>query len=435
MRRCRPWRLCAGLVAGVTLWGVGVAGCGLVADDGSKNARVCPDEPGVTNDEVRLGLIFPNTGLGSEIFVAARSGVEARISTVNSAGGIHGRKIVIDWRDDESKPESNLAAARDLVDRGDVFGILESTGVATGSADWLAARGIPVVGHALEPVWSRYKNMFSYAVRITSGPSTTTWGEFARRRGSTKAAIIAILLSETSRNTSDQLGASLMAEGIEIAKPVIDVQPKVANYEQIGRQIAESGADTLIGAVTADDFAKVLEAARRAGAQIKVAITPTGYDPTLLQKYGSTVAGIYFYTNYTPFEANTAAHQAFLASMTTYSPEQQPAETELALMAYIDTDLFLRGLQEAGRCPTRASFMTALRSVKDFDAGGLLPGKIDLEESFGKLSLCYNFMRVNDTGTAFEIVPDAFPQCGTRLAQRGPSLSAPALALGQSASE
>jgi ABC-type branched-subunit amino acid transport system substrate-binding protein len=374
-------------------------------------------------------MIFPNTGLDADVFAAARSGVQARLDAANAAGGIHGRKIITDWRDDESKPEGNLAAARGLVGQSGVFGIVESSSVATGSADWLAARGIPVVGQAIEPVWSRYRNMFSYATRVTNGPSTTTWGDFVRRQGGSKAVIVAILLAESSRNISDQLGASLAATGIKIADPIIDVQPNVANYEQIGRRIAESGADTIIGAVNANDFVEVLKAARAAGAKIDVAISPIGYDPAILQKYGKAAAGTYFYTNYVPFEANTAAHEAFLTAMTTFSPEQQPAETEQALMSYIDADLFLRGLQEAGKCPTRTGFIKALRAVKDYDAGGLLPGKIDMEESFGKLSLCYTFIRVNAAGTAFEIVPDAFPQCGTRLTERGPSLSAQALAL------
>jgi len=50
------------------------------------------------------------------------------------------------------------------------------------------------------------------------------------------------------------------------------------------------------------------------------------------------------------------------------------------MLAYIATDLFVRGLQEAGPSPTRESFITNLGRVPNYDAGGLIE-PVDLARS------------------------------------------------------
>nr|MDT0666848.1 hypothetical protein [Micromonospora sp. DSM 115978] len=40
-------------------------------------APACPPAPGVTDDRVTLGMIFTNSGLTTELFRAARSGIQA----------------------------------------------------------------------------------------------------------------------------------------------------------------------------------------------------------------------------------------------------------------------------------------------------------------------------------------------------------------------
>jgi len=91
------------------------------------------------------------------------------------------------------------------------------------------------------------------------------------------------------------------------------------------------------------------------------------------------------------------------------------------MATYMETDLFLYGLDKAGTCPTRNGFIDALRA-DTYDAGGLLPAPVDLTKGFGRTTLCYTFMKVNDTGTAYDVVPDlaAAPadrnrRCGHRL--------------------
>jgi branched-chain amino acid transport system substrate-binding protein len=401
------WRAVSGVIACCL-----AAACGGPSDEAARRAAAC-HEPGVTADSIKIGQIFPDSGLLAPLFRASRSGVTARVGEVNAAGGIHGRKIDLDWQSDDSDATANLQAARVLVERRDVFGLIETTGYATGSAQYLNQRGVPVTGNTLEPVWSRYKNMFSYAYRVTLGGSVTTWGAFAKAHGGTRAVVVESKLSEATVNVGDKIADSLRAAGIDVVD-TLDYTPGVTSLDLFGRQILALRPDVLTGALPANQFAAVQVAATGAGLRPNVIMSPTGYDPNILHQYGPQVAGTYYFIPYIPFEANTPAHARFRQSMARYAPELQPADQEIALLGYISADLFLRGLDLAGDCPSRAAFIDKLRAVHDYTGADLMPRPVDLTQ-IGQLNPCYHFVRVKADGTGYEMVQGAKPLCGRRL--------------------
>lgn len=389
----------------------GLAGCSAAGGPNSTGSGCDTPAPGVTPDEVKIGFVISDRGISANVFQPARSAVEARIGVANEAGGVHGRKIVYEWRDDQSDAGINLQAARDLVESQNVFGILEMTGVAVGSAAYLNEHAVPVVGRAIEPVWSDYRNMFSYANLVPS-TAVDTFGIFAKSLGGSRAAILSAHVVPASRAAGNLFAQSLTAAGIEVVAD-IDYTPGTISPDRVARQIRESGADTLMAALGPEDFATVYAAAQEAGAQL-LALTPMGYDRNVLQTFGPKLAGVYIFLSLQPFELETPAHQAYRDAMARYAPELQPPEQEAALGTYITTDLLLRGLEEAGPCPTREAFIANLRAVDDFDGGGLMAGSVDLEAGFGQPSRCYTFVRVNPAGSAFEAVTDT-PVCGNLL--------------------
>ena len=368
--------------------------------------------PGVTDEQVKLGLLYPFSGNAATLFRPFRAGVDARLGVANEAGGVHGRQVVYSWRDDESRPTGNLAAARSLVDTDGVFGIVESTSVATGSADYLNSQRVPVTGASLEAVWTVHDNMFSYSNMLGDGPSISTWGDFVAERGGRRAVVVESSFSAASLDMSAQLADSLRAAGVEVVGTVDATAP--IDIAGIGAHIAETGADVLVGAVTGLAFAAVVAGARGAGADLSVMMSPTGYDQSILDILKTVLSGVYYFVDYVPFEANTDAHAAFTAAMREYAPYVQPPNQQVALSGWISADMFLRGLQEAGPCPTRERFVAGLRSVRSYDAGGLLPEPVDFTADFGKLNVCYTFVQVREDGVGFQVV-DPAPRCGTRL--------------------
>ncbi|WP_157910511.1 ABC transporter substrate-binding protein [Pseudofrankia sp. BMG5.36] len=392
-----------------TLLSLCIVGCSNA--NNTSVAATC-NAPGVTREQVKIGFVLSNSGMAAGILQAVRSGVDARLGVANAAGGVHGREIVYGWQDDESDPRINLKVSSDLVDNQNVFGLLEMTGAVGGSAEYLNRQGVPVVGRAIEPVWSEYRNMFSYANPVSRN-AVSTFGTFAKSLGGTNAALVSIHAIEASRTLSDQLAQSLTSAGIEVVAD-LDYTPGASSPERVGQTIRDSQADVLLVTLAPQDAAAVRVGAVSAGSTPKVTLLPVGYDQKVLDQFGPGLAGTYVFLDMKPFEMDTPAHEVYRDAMARYAPELQPAEQDIALTSYITTDLLVRGLQEAGQCLTRDAFITNLRAVKDYDATGLLAAPVDLDASFGKPSTCYIFMRINPTGSSFDVVTPE-PVCGNVL--------------------
>ncbi|WP_045875749.1 ABC transporter substrate-binding protein [Pseudofrankia sp. DC12] len=412
------------LVAATAATSLVAAGCGMAGGSGSSTATAACNAPGYSANEIQLGFVYPNTGAVAPALVASKSGFDARIAEANAAGGIYGRKIVASWRDDAGTPGQNLEAAKDLVDQQHVFGLVEATVAAAGSAEFLRQNNIPVSGIAAEALWAdpRYRNMFTFSYVFTTGPSVTTFGDYAKAQGGTRAAIIE---SDGAANASDigtKIGASLAAAGIPTAPGHFVYSPNAVDPEKLGEQLKAAHVDVVVAAFAGDQLAELVRGIKAAGAPMKVILAPSGADSSLVRKYGKTLSGLTAAVAYIPFQIGGSAHQDYLRAMSDYAPELQPPDQELAFVTYILTDLFLYGLQKAGPCPTRAGYIDALRASTY--TSGLLPGPIDMTKDFGQIARCYTFMRVNDAGTGYDVVPsresgatDSNRWCGQRLSQ------------------
>jgi branched-chain amino acid transport system substrate-binding protein len=114
-----------------------------------------------------------------------------------------------------------------------------------------------------------------------------------------------------------------------------------------------------------------------------------------------------------PFELNTPATSSMLSAMKQYENYKGTVPDYGQIEGWISADLMITGLEHAGANPTRASFMTGLRSVDNYSANGLLANPVDLRLSaFGtaaQQTCAYIVQLVNGR---FLPLPKV---CGTRL--------------------
>ncbi|WP_284678471.1 ABC transporter substrate-binding protein [Frankia sp. AgKG'84/4] len=367
--------------------------------------RNCPiDVPGVTSQEVKVGVIVPDTGPLSAAFSSTRAAIQARISAANAAGGINGRRVVLEVQDDGSTPAGNLVAARQLVDDGDgdVFGVIEMSATASGSAQFLDTAGVPVTGVAAESEWSRHRNMFSTNYGALD-QHTAVIGRFAASSGGTRAMIIREGANPASSESSDQLSASFASQNIPVVA-VIDHTTGFVSADQIAAAAKAANADVLASSGAADVLASSVQAIRRNGAEVKTAFALFGYDARLLHDFGQSIAGLTFALVFNP-NAQSPAQTAYRTTMNQFAPEVSDPDGATQREAYTEADLFLRGLAVAGPCPTRSAFVNGLRKVRDYDADGLLADPVDLRTTSGAVIRCRYFLRVARSGQSFEVVP------------------------------
>ncbi|MGF7233555.1 MAG: ABC transporter substrate-binding protein, partial [Frankia sp.] len=246
------------------------AGCGQSSSSaaGSDGSTANCAVPGISSAGVRLGLLWPNSGVAAATITDFRGGIDARIDLQNSQGGVNGRPISYDWADDASAPIQNLAGARNLVETKKDFALIEATTSETGSAAYLSAHGIPVVGLGSSDVWSRYPNMFTWASLNTQTATTSAWGDFARQEGGTKAVVLGYTAIPYSRQLSESMAASMRTAGISVVYQNLNVS--TANLPALAATIAQSGANVVTGAFPPQLWSQLVPALSRDGAHIDV---------------------------------------------------------------------------------------------------------------------------------------------------------------------
>lgn len=376
-------------------------------------AETC--SPGVTDDQVTVGILYPDTGLLSSEFTGFRFGVEARLKAANAAGGVDGRQITTVWRDDRFTPAGNVQAARDLL-RDNVFAVLEYTAYSQESAGLFHEEGVPVLGVADEPIWADNSNMFPLAYLLDDSDATTTLGAFVSAQGGTSAAVVATSITTSARLYAEAARRSLEAAGVRVA--YMDTNATTYSPQLVDR-IVRSGADSIISLAPFDIYTAALAEASEAGRPFTVAVSPIAYNASLLNtETARALAGTYAPVGFTAIERKLPAQTSYLSAMSTYAPEMQPATQLSSIYGYIAADMFVRGLQTQDGCPTRASFVQGLRGITSYDGAGLLNQKIDLSAPERAMDPCTDFVRLSPGGDAFEPVGTG-PVCGQPLRAAG----------------
>jgi ABC-type branched-subunit amino acid transport system substrate-binding protein len=157
----------------------------------------------------------------------------------------------------------------------------------------------------------------------------------------------------------------------------------------------------------------LITALRQAGANLKVALLPTGYGGDLLQAGPGALQeaqNVYFTLTYEPVEMHTAATQQLQSDLSKVGVTNDPTYAEYN--GYLSVALFVKGVAAAGSHPTQASLIAALSNIHDWDAMGLVGNHhIDINDRAASgMTNCAWVTKLS--GNSFQLVPGADPICG-----------------------
>ncbi len=157
-------------------------------------------------------------------------------------------------------------------------------------------------------------------------------------------------------------------------------------------------------------------ALKQAGVKAKVVVFPTGFEPSVVGSPAwSSLQGGYFDTTFRPFQLPDAGTEQMAAALQKYEhfkPGEFPNFSQYE--SWLGADLMIKGLELAGKNPTRAGVITALRNLKSYNGNGLLPESINYSNDFGHdlAKSCGWYMIAEKNG----FVPSSSqPTCGTDL--------------------
>jgi len=380
-RRLLASVLFAGLVGAVATASLGSAGAAPAFDDG------------VTAKGVKIGYIFSQTGVAGSTFLHAGDGCKARIARANAKGGVNGRKISVEYVDDQSSG-ANKTAAQDLVQNKHVFMVINNSSFGFLTYQWLLDNNVPLIGGGYDGTYygaPGNEKIISASGNVVSAQGVTYDGmpKLMKKMGATKVAALAYGVSASSTAAAVNLQKyAVPAAGLTAAYTNTTVEFGSSDVGPLVLGIKNSGADAVYLPMVASSNIAVVQGLAQNGVKMKSTVLATGYGQAMLDQPVSKTFGpeVLMATGFAPVELKTKATKQFQADLKKYAGFKGVPDYGV-YTGYITCDLALVGLQNAGNPPTRANFVPNLRKLGSYDQAGLACRPIDISTTtYGKAS-------------------------------------------------
>jgi len=333
--------------------------------------------PGVTDTEIAVGLTTPLSGPAAAWGNTAVA-MEAWARYVNEGGGVHGRKLKVELKDDGYNPGRAVANLTEMQDK--VFmnvGLLGSA-VLQASKDKIADFKIPTIGPYGNPaIWAKQPReklryvFVNYTDYVDEGDFLVNFA--AGKLGAKKVAMF---------YQNDEYGKGGL-EGVNRGLKGLGGKATLAaavSYELSDREMGthalklkDSGADVVILYPTITHGANVIKEMAKAGYRPKlVASFPLGDYLIMYRLLGELWEGAHFTVLSGAALAGDPPGKKILETLTKYEPKLVGKENT-ALAGATAMILAVEGLNKAGRNLTRESYVEAMESIKGFTSMGLTP--------------------------------------------------------------
>ena len=196
--------------------------------------------------------------------------------------------------------------------------------------------------------------------------------------------------------------------GLTIVYQDLAVPYSAFDATSVALRVKQAAPDATIAGLSIQATVSILKSLQQQNVPTKVNLITTGYDPSVLSV---GIAGTTTTASYVPYLGSvstlSAPAQAFRNAMAQYEPK-----TNLGLYAvggYATGSLFLHGLELAGKCPTQAGYVSALRSVTSYNPGGMDPGPINYAPNSisadGSPINCEYFVKINTSSFSVPTAP------------------------------
>ncbi len=327
--------------------------------------------PGVTKTEVKVGAFL---GLSGDFALPSRDvqlATEAYFAKVNSAGGVHGRKLVFIAIDDGYVPARSASAARRLVDQENVFALVNPIGTPNTLAamPYLQEKGVPMIGvHGYSP------KLYNPAQKGLFGNWTPFAGQmrimanYFYKQGEVKQLGMIYLNNEAGLSGLVGAEEAAKAKGQTLVSAAVPVG--APDYRSAILNLRDKGVTHLLMVLGPQDTAKAVTQAREAGWNPQFGGHQATPDPVTIQLGGKAIEGVYgVATSALPDmdPVKWPGVKDYQETLAKFAPTAKPGA--FGIRAYADAIIFVEALKRAGPNPTRESLIAAMEGMKDFATG------------------------------------------------------------------
>jgi branched-chain amino acid transport system substrate-binding protein len=319
---------------------------------------------------IKLGQSLPLTGPLTELGSEYRDGAMAYFKSVNSKGGVSGRKIELVTLDDGYVVDRTVANAKKLLDENNVFAFFGMFG----SANYGAL--VPMINERNVPSVAPYTG--SDGLRTQLSPTTfwlrASYGDETEKIVDQLTTLginrIAVFYQDDAFGKAGLAGVDAALAKRKLKTLATGVYDKTKN--DVGEAVKTIGAadpQAVVMISTYKPTAAFVKQMRQSGKLPQFfALSVVGLK-ALHAELGAEAAGIAI-SQVVPFPDNATA--PVVREMKQLPPEMLPAAgvTYTTLEGYIAAKVMVEALRRAGAALSREKLVAALESMRDYDVGG-----------------------------------------------------------------
>ncbi|MBY6048492.1 ABC transporter substrate-binding protein [Vannielia litorea] len=327
---------------------------------------------GVEADAVTFAQVAALEGPAAALGQGMRAGITAAFEEANRAGGVHGRKVMLDAFDDGYEPDRSVAHVLHVIEGRAHIGFIGPVGTPTALATQpeATAAGMPYVGPFTGAGFLRAPELTNVVnVRATYGAETEAW--IAHLVDELGMKNIAILYQDDGfgRVGLDGVTAALEKRGMSLAASGKYTRNTVAvKSALLDIRKAKPDAVVMVGAYKPiAEFIRLSKTLKFEPTFVNISFVGS---EALAGELGDAGEGVII-SQVVPFPWDGALPivAEYQAAMTAMDPAAHPGF--VTLEGYLTGRVALRALEAAGPELTRERFLAALNGLGTFDLGGL----------------------------------------------------------------
>ncbi|MGV9387102.1 ABC transporter substrate-binding protein [Nonomuraea sp. NPDC003707] len=345
-----------------------LAGCGATST-GDAGA----DAPGITQTSIRIGTSNALTGPVSSVCLPTSAGATAWFDHVNTAGGVHGRKIENTVLDDGYQAPRAAANVRTLK-ADNMFALFGGCGTVTAATIATTVKGtdLPYLfPYAALPALVQPTQPNIYSLLPLYNDQARSLIPYALQRNGTGS--IYAVTSQIPGYQDDVAGAKAGAAAAGATFLDSALLPTTnAPFQQAALKAAAAKPDYLMLTVLAPDAARMLNAmASQSGLPAKGIL---GVSALASQSFAAALtpeAAALLLTASPTVPASDPRAAQCLQALKKYQPKIAP--DAFALYGCAAAQVFVEAMKRVGPQPTRAKLIQTLNSLHEADLSPLLP--------------------------------------------------------------
>lgn len=362
------------------------------------------DETGVTDDSITVGQIVTDVNQLPQQLRPAHEGLKAFLDRVNAGGGVCGRTIKLEYRNDNLNPATHRSDYESLASR--VFAFVANESLLESQDYSQDPPFAPVYTDGGEPVpdigglafsYGRSQSAWHAGVVGSISPVLVGGGQFKYFAESAKSRTGAcrkggiVYLREPTGASQDQAAVGEVAAQSEWGADLgagntkqyaANLGDPVPVYEVIVDQMISDGMNCVFAYTDLGSSINLVRAmanrgvwppssCTRGSACFHVAYVPlAAYDTKFVADAGEAALGVTTFIPHAPLnETDDAAMRSYLDAIKAV-PNARPGT--FSMFGFASGQMLVEALQACGGAPTRACVMSHLRKLSDFNSGGLL---------------------------------------------------------------